>query len=171
MSKIEEAIKDGNQLIEEMKIDDTSLFTLNNELKRQSLLQTELLLLLRYAKIKLNDAETYEEKLTAQMIKKICAQAEAEGKPIASTSKDKLKKTELPLYKEYNEARRKTLEAEEETKYLESLQYICSKRADLLMAITNLDRNRVIQDAVLNSDIGMKSRVRLYERKLKEIIK
>lgn len=167
---IEEAIKDGNLLLEELKIDDTSLYTLNNELKRHTQLQAELLLLLRYAKMKLNALELQEETLVSRIIAKLCKEAEENGKPISSTAKDKLKKTDIPRFKEYRELKQELNEATEEVEYLNSLQFIMSKRAELLMAIVNLDKSRVVSEHVLNSDEGLKARVSLYEKKMKKLI-
>lgn len=169
MNNLNELLEDGELLLKELKIDDTSLYTLNDELKRQSILQAEMLLLLRYAKIKLNELENYEEELTARMIESLCKKAEAAGKPISSTAKDKLKKTDLPLYPKYRDIRKKVAEAEAEVSYLQSLQFILSKRAELLMSIVSLDRNRVLSEATLHTDVGMEARKKLYEKKIKSL--
>lgn len=165
-----ELIEEGKDLLEELKIDDSSLHTLNEELKRQSLLQVEFLLLLRHAKIRMNKLLLAEEEYTSKKISETCKEAFENGKPIASSAKKDLKKTDLPLDPYYMKIRKNLLEANEETDFLESLQYILKQRGDLLIELIKLDRNRVLSEAMLNTDMGMKTRINVYNKKMMKMI-
>lgn len=169
MDDLDRIIDDGEQLRQDIKINDSSPHTLNEEMKRQTQLQVEIALLARYAKIKYNRLLVEEEILVAKLTNAICKKAEENGKGIASSAKDKLKKTDIPLSSRYQELKRELLQAEEEVEFLKSLQYILSQRGDLLIEIVKNDKGRMMADAMLNTDAGMKARMSLYNKKLREM--
>ena len=169
MDEFKQVYDDGELLRKELQIDDSSIYKLNEELKRQSVLSLEILLLSRYAKIKLNRVIVEEEVLTAKITQEICRQEAEEGRRVASSAKDKLKKTDIPLYKRYQEKKRELLDAQEEVEYLKSLQYIMSQRGELLMEILKIDRSKVKNESMLQSDAGMNARINLYNKKIKDL--
>lgn len=168
---LERLFKEGFDLRGELSIDDSSMFTLNEELKRQSVLAAEFLILHRIACKQLNELEQTKELLIARIIRKICNDATEAGKPIASSAKAQLIKTDIPLYDSYRKVTSQINEAQENVNFLKSLQYIISKRGELLQDINKMDRKLIKDQMVIDSDRGFKAKYNLFEKQMKQLTK
>lgn len=165
----ERFFKEAHDLRTELSIDDSTVYTLNEEVKRQSILAMEFLILYRMAKKRYNELLRQENLLIAKLIKKICDQAQVDGKTIASTAKGMLIKTDIPLYPIYQKLKKELNEAEEEMEFLKSIQYIISRRGDLLQESLRFDR-QLIKNEAAYTDTDYKADVKLFEKKMNTLI-
>lgn len=160
---------EGEELRSELTIDTSSVQALSMAMKEQSLLAAEVALLTKYSKRKLSSLQIQEITLVAEQIKKICEEAQNNGKAIASTAKKELIKTDLPLNPNYIQLKKKIAVAQSEADFFVSLQYILNNRCDLLLELAKLTSSSLNEDTVLSTS-GIEVKKSLYEKKLSKLL-
>lgn len=162
-------LDEANDLKDELRIHDDNLATLNVDIKKQSLLAAEVALLTKHTRKLCNTLQLKSTIGSAKLINDICIAAEAKGKPIASSAKGNLLKTDVPLNINYMKAKKRQLDAEADLAYLTSLQYIIHKRGDLLIEMAKQDRSNLRETKLIATE-GLEAGKSLYEKELRKFI-
>lgn len=127
-----------NKLEQVLEINDTSLYELEKELKEFPKNEGEVQRM--YAEITqtVNNLITRVEIVTSQMVEKIVEEYRARGDKVSFTSKDIIRKTEVPLRKEYQEVKKQLDEANTQKTYILGLCKSMASKSHRLTELTNL---------------------------------
>ena len=153
-----------------VRIDDSSTAALVKELRNNSILVVDSLGAVKAAQHRYNYVNAQFQVLTATLIRAIENDLAGKGKAVASTARDKLIKTTLPLYPDYVKMQYLLAELDTEIEYLKSLYYLLVDRGKILREMVGTDMDILRQQHTVSaaSDI-MEDRIELFDKNIKRL--
>lgn len=162
-------LNDRRAIRDVIKIDDKSTAALVNEIRNNPILVLDTMGAIKLANHRRNYLQAQLQVLTAKLIQRIEASCAGSGKAIASTAKDKLIKTTLPLFPEYANLQYLLDEVDTELEYLKSLYYVLVERGKILMEMVKMDRAVIGQQATPTQTNALDASIGLFENELKRL--
>ena len=162
-------LTDRQAIRDVIKIDDKSTAALVREIRNNPVLVLDVMGAIKLANHRLNYLRAQMTILTAKLIQAIELQHSTSGRAIASTAKDKLIKTTLPLHPEYVNLQYMIDELETEIDYLKSLYYLLVDRGKVLGEMVKIDRAQMGQSGVPTQTDALDASMSLFEKELKRL--
>ena len=142
---VEEIINE-EQIDNDFSINTVSIFALEEELRNFARKGAKYYRKASQANKKLAKMYLLVEITTASIIKKICDEAETNGKPIPPSAIGDLRKTKVPLYKEYQLVKKSLYEAQEQTDFWSGLARSWESRGYRLQELARLSERTMFDE-------------------------
>jgi len=156
----------------ETKIDNSSLGSLVEEAKLNSIKKAQWALLARQLELSHRNLSIRKDQLTAKLIDRITKDAEQKGKPIASSAVKDLVKVRLPLFKQYQKLAKLEKNSEADSRFAMRMFRIMESRGKTIELLIKIEGDLTAKEKIAFSDSEvMMNRHKIMKGKLIKILK